>query len=74
MIAVVRACERGIGAALVPVPIADLWFRQGSIVRLFRDNYVADVSYYLVCREDRTDDPAVALLRTWILEKFTADS
>ncbi len=71
MIAVVRAAERGIGAAMVPVPIADQWFRQGSIVKLFRQELVADVSYYLVCREDRADDPSVGLLRDWILEEFT---
>jgi len=70
MIAVVRACERGLGAALVPVPLADLWFKYGSIVRLFRQQLVADVSYYLVVRDDRADDPAVCLLRDWILEKF----
>ena len=35
MIAVVRAVEQGIGAALVPVPMADQWFRQGTLVRLF---------------------------------------
>jgi LysR family transcriptional regulator, glycine cleavage system transcriptional activator len=73
MIAVVRATERGIGAALVPVPIADLWFQQGSIVRLFDDDLVADVSYYLVCTPGREDDEAVALLRDWILQNFTAD-
>lgn len=70
MIAVVRAAERGIGAALVPVPIADLWFKQGSIVRLFKDELVADVSYYLVCKEDREGDESVRLLRDWILENF----
>ena len=70
MIAVVRATEQGIGAALVPVPIADLWFKQGSIVRLFRQELVANVSYYLVSREDRDGDPAVETLRSWILEKF----
>ena len=64
MIAVVRACERGLGAALVPVPIADLWFKQGS------EQLVADVSYYLVVREDRADDPGVRLLREWILRHF----
>lgn len=71
MIAVVRACERGLGAALVPVPLADLWFKYGSIVRLFPQKLVADVSYYLVVREDRADDPDVALVRTWILENFS---
>jgi len=70
MIAVVRAAERGIGAAMVPVPLADLWFKQGSIVRLFKQELVADVGYYLVCREDRQDVPAVRLLRDWILQNF----
>ncbi len=74
MIAVVRAAERGIGAALVPVPIADLWFQQGSIVRLFEQELVADVSYYLVCHEDRANDRSVALLRDWILQQFKAVS
>lgn len=70
MIAVVRAVERGIGAAMVPVPLADQWFKQGSIVRLFDKELVADVSYYLVYKEDRAEDPAVCLLRDWILQKF----
>ena len=71
MIAVVRAAERGIGAAMVPVPIADQWFKQGSIVKLFTQELVADDGYYLVCREDRAGDDGVALLRDWILEEFT---
>jgi LysR family transcriptional regulator, glycine cleavage system transcriptional activator len=70
MIAVVRACERGLGAALVPVPLADLWFKNGSIVRLFEQQLVAEASYFLVVREDRADDPSVSLLRSWIMEKF----
>lgn len=70
MIAVVRACERGLGAALVPVPLADLWFKHGSIVRLFSQELVAEVGYFLVVREDRADHPAVSLLRDWILRSF----
>jgi len=71
MIAVVRACERGIGAALVPVPIADLWFKYGSIVRLVEEELVEEVSYYLISRAQDADDPAIALLRHWILDNFT---
>ena len=70
MIAVVRAAERGIGAALVPVPLAEQWFRQKTIVRLFQEELVADVSYFLTCRPDRADETGVRLLRAWILEKF----
>jgi len=72
MIAVVRATEQGIGAALVPIPLADLWFKQGSIVRLFPTELVADVSYYLVCKEDRAEDASVQLLQNWIIENFAA--
>jgi len=70
MIAVVRAAQQGIGAALVPVPIGQLWFDEGSIVRLFDKEHVADVSYYLVTREDKTRDKNVLLLRDWILQNF----
>ncbi len=74
MIAVVRAAQRGLGAALVPVPIGDLWFREGSIVKLFTKALTADVSYYLVCTEDRAGDESVSLLRDWILENFATDA
>ena len=72
MIAAVRAAERGIGAALVPVPLADLWFKHGSIVRLFSQEFVTDASYYLVWKEDRARDESVCKLREWILQKFSA--
>jgi len=70
MIAVARAAERGIGAALVPVPLRDRWFESGSLVRLFKKELVADVSYYQVCKEDRAQDEGVRALREWILETF----
>ena len=70
MIAVVRAAEQGIGAALVPVPIAEQWFRQRTIVRLFDEEHVADVSYFLVSPENKGEDKAVETLRAWILERF----
>lgn len=71
MIAAVRAAERGIGAAMVPVPLGDAWFESGSLVRLFKQELVADVGYYLVCRQDRMRDEGVRALRAWILETFS---
>lgn len=71
MIAVVRAAQQGLGAALVPVPIGQLWFDEGSIVRLFDKEYVADVSYYLVTKEDKIRDKSVLLLRDWVLQNFS---
>ena len=71
MIAAVRAAEQGLGAAMVPVPLADQWFRQGTIVRLFDEELVANVSYFLVCKEDRADDEDVRLLCDWILRELS---
>lgn len=73
MIAVVRAVEQGIGAALVPIPLADQWFAQRTIVRLFEEELVADTSYYLVWNKGRIDEEPVRRLRDWILQKFADD-
>jgi LysR family glycine cleavage system transcriptional activator len=74
MIAVVRAAQRGIGAALVPVPVGDLWFTEGSIVRLFEQDVVANVGYYLTCTLDRAKDESVARFSKWILQSFAERS
>ncbi|MEM9334886.1 MAG: LysR substrate-binding domain-containing protein, partial [Pseudomonadota bacterium] len=62
--------EQGLGAALVPVPIAQQWFHQKTIVPLFEQELVADVSYYLVYSPEREKDEAVRLLSDWILDTF----
>ncbi|MEM9207881.1 MAG: LysR substrate-binding domain-containing protein [Pseudomonadota bacterium] len=71
MIAAVRAVEQGIGAALVPVPVAEQWFRQQTIFRLFDDELIADVSYYLVWGDEALLRPGTGLLRDWILQRVT---
>jgi LysR family glycine cleavage system transcriptional activator len=70
MIAVARAAERGLGAALVPVQLSDPWFASGTLVRLFEHELETNEAYYLVCRnEDKKIEP-VRLLRKWALQKF----
>lgn len=70
MIAVARAAERGMGAALVPVIGGDRWFESGSLRRLFDEELVIDTSYYLVYDADRAADETVGRLRDWILATF----
>lgn len=72
MIAAVRAVEQGIGAALVPVPISDQWFAQGTITRLFAEDVVTDLSYYVVRGTASRQKPAVDLLRDWIIARLAA--
>lgn len=70
MIAVARAAERGLGAALVPRQLSDGWFRSGSLVPLFPHELTMKDSYYFVCRQDDADDKNVRLLREWVLQEF----
>jgi LysR family glycine cleavage system transcriptional activator len=70
MIAVARAAERGLGAALVPVPLSDAWFQSGSLVRLFDHELVVRDGYYFVYREEDEGRDDIRSLRRWILQTF----
>lgn len=70
MIAVARAAERGLGAALVPSQLSDSWFDSGALVRLFPSELVTDDAYYFVCRRTDENNENVALLREWALSEF----
>ena len=70
MIAVARAAQRGLGAALVPAQLSTSWFRSGDLVRLFPDDLVTEDAYYFVCRPDDADKDHVRSLRAWVLQKF----
>lgn len=70
MIAVARAAERGLGAALVPSQLADSWFDSGALVRLFPSELTTDDAFYFVCRRADENNDNVARLREWALSQF----
>lgn len=70
MIAVARAAQRGIGAALVPVALSERWLESGSLVPIFEDELDSEDGYYLICREDKAGDRDVKVLRDWVLQNF----
>ncbi|MGA8204616.1 MAG: LysR substrate-binding domain-containing protein [Woeseiaceae bacterium] len=70
MIAVARAAERGLGAALVPVQLSDKWFSSGDLVRLFPDELTTDDAYYFVCARNDEENSNVRMLRDWVLQEF----
>ncbi len=70
MIAVARAAQRGIGAALVPVALSERWLESGSLVPIFDDELDSEDGYYLICREDKAGNPDVKVLRDWVLQNF----
>ena len=70
MIAVVRAAERSLGAALVPGGLIDSWFHADTLVPLFEHELLTDVSYFVVCRPEERDLPHVAAFIDWVLQQF----
>ncbi len=72
MIAVVRAAEKGMGAALVPIPLSDAWFESGALAPLFDTELQINDGYYLVCDPRVADEDGVRELREWALEAFAA--
>lgn len=70
MIAVTRAAERGIGAALVPVSLSRSWFETGVLEPLFEQQLVIDEGYYVVCSKGNAKKPQVTKLREWVLQNL----
>lgn len=70
MIAVVRAAERGLGAALIPQQMSDAWLNSTSLVQLFDHELVTEDTYYLVYRQQDLDNPSVQAFNKWVLRNF----
>lgn len=70
MIAVVRAAERSLGAALVPAGLSDALFHSDVIVPLFDHELETDEDYYVVYRPEDGELPHVAAFTEWVLQEF----
>lgn len=70
MIAVVRAAERSLGAALVPVGLSDALFHGDTLVPLFEHELVTEDTYFIVCRPNDAELPHVAAFIHWVLQEF----
>lgn len=65
--AIVKAAERGLGAALIPVQLASFWFNSGKLEPLFKHELATNDAYYIVCRPDTGNQANVRLFRDWAL-------
>ena len=70
MIAVARAAERGLGAALVPVHLSDSWFASGSLVPLSDHELTTDDAYYFTYRKNDDALDVIRKLRSWVIQIF----
>ena len=70
MIAVARAAEKGIGAALMPAKMCHSWLESGSLVPLFDHELELKEAYFLVGRTDGSLREDTELFRQWMLRTF----
>lgn len=70
MFAVARAAERGLGIALVPVPLSDAWFASGALTRVFDLELATNDRYFFVYRREDAVSADVCALRDWLIDTF----
>lgn len=67
MFSVARAAERGLGVALVPLPLSESWFKSGQLTRVFDFELATHDRYYLVYREQDASNTDVCAFRDWVM-------
>lgn len=67
MFSVARAAERGLGIALVPLPLSESWFRSRALVRVAELEIETSDRYYLVYRHEAEDDADIRAFREWVV-------
>ena len=70
MIAVVRAAQRGLGAALVPVRLSGTMLNSGTLVPLFKHELEISDSFYFACGNEDAKNENVQVLRDWVVQTF----
>ena len=70
MIAVARAAEKGIGAALMPAKMSASWLESGALVPLFDHELELNEAYFLVGRPGESLRADAEIFREWMLRTF----
>ncbi len=70
MIAVVRAAQRGLGAALVPVRLSSTMLNSRTLVPLFKHELEISDAFYFVCGNEDAKNESVQMLRDWVVQTF----
>jgi LysR family glycine cleavage system transcriptional activator len=70
MFAVARAAERGLGVALVPIPLSNSWFESGALKRVSDRCLLTPDTYYFVYRIEDKSNTDISALRDWAVGAF----
>ena len=70
-VAAVAAAEKGLGVAMVPMPLSASLIESGRLVPLHEHEAPTPERYYFVCSTQAREKPQVQALRRWVLKTFT---
>jgi DNA-binding transcriptional LysR family regulator len=66
---IIQAAISGLGLALLPQFLIENELRSGELKQVVPASVESDKAYWLVCPEERTDQPVIRSFRTWLLEQ-----
>lgn len=70
MFAVARAAQKGMGIALIPMPISTSWFEEKLLFRLFEHDLKTNDRYFLIQNERAQNPQALSKFVDWAKETF----
>lgn len=70
MIAIARAAEQGLGAALIPAVLVDRWLQSQALVPLFDHELQTKDAYYFSSQSSTQENAALNAFRDWVLQEL----
>ena len=71
MFDIARAAKQGMGIALVPLPLTNVWFQEQQLAKLFDEELNTNDRYYLINHDDVAPKPEITRFVTWFKETFS---
>jgi len=70
MFAVARAAQKGMGIALIPMPISTSWFEDELLFKLFDEDLATNDRYFLVQNEEVQHQQALSTFVNWVKKTY----
>lgn len=70
MFSVARAAQKGLGIALIPLPMSQSWFDEGVLLPIYEKPLTTKDRYYLVQHDWHASRPELELFVKWLLSEF----
>jgi LysR family glycine cleavage system transcriptional activator len=70
MFSIARAAQKGMGIALIPMPISTSWFEDELLFRLFDDDLVTNDQYFLIQNEEIQHQHAILTFVDWVKKTY----